>query len=150
MDRVVKVYLAAPMLGDRSNLAHTRAVLEFLESRGYSVTTRDWIAEEVLDVERGARPAEIFERDIRALEGSDVLVADVSYPSLGVGFEIAYALIKGKPVIAYCRRDRLEKTSALIRGISWEGFELLVYSELRDLLTALEEELKRATRRLGI
>ena len=150
MDRVVKVYLAAPMLGDRSNLAHTRAVLEFLESRGYSVTTGDWIAEEVLDVERGTQPAEIFERDIRALEESDVLVADVSYPSLGVGFEIAYALVKGKPVIAYCKRGRLEKTSALIRGISWEGFELLVYSELRELLTALEGELRKAAKRLGI
>ncbi|RLF02763.1 MAG: hypothetical protein DRK00_09585, partial [Thermoprotei archaeon] len=83
------VYLAAPMLGDRSALNFVRLLAKTLEEKGYHVITPH-VIEEVLDIERGLTPREIFERDVKLMEEADVLVAEVSYPSLGVGFEIAY------------------------------------------------------------
>ena len=135
------VYLAAPMLGDRSALNFVRLLAKTLEEKGYHVITPH-VIEEVLDVERGLTPREIFERDVKLMEEADVLVAEVSYPSLGVGFEIAYCLMLGKPVIALCSRERLEKTSALIRGISLPNFRLIAYIDPVDGIESLLEELK--------
>ena len=120
----IRVYFAAAMLGDRSNLEDNRKILRLLEEKGYEILTK-WVVEEKLDIERGVTPEEVFERDIKTLNVCDIVVADVSYPSLGVGFEIAYALLKGKKVIAFCREDRFNKTSALIRGITWKNFKFI-------------------------
>ena len=135
---MLKVYFAAPMLGDRSNLEDNRKIASALKAMGCEILT-EWVLEEVLDIERGASPREIFERDIEMLDKCDVLVADVSYPSLGVGFEIAYALLKGKKVVAYCREDRLNRTSALIRGVTWSNFTLVTYRSVEELVAKISK-----------
>ena len=135
---MLKVYFAAPMLGDRSNLEDNRKIASALKAMGYEILT-EWVLEEVLDIERGATPKEIFERDIEILDKCDVLLADVSYPSLGVGFEIAYALLKGKKVVAYCREDRLNRTSALIRGVTWSNFTLVTYRSVEELVAKISK-----------
>ncbi|HFC49400.1 MAG TPA: hypothetical protein ENJ59_01560 [Thermofilum sp.] len=56
-----------------------------------------------------------------------------------MGFEIAYALLRGKKVIAYCSAERGERTSALIRGISWPVVKFITYFSPVELL----EKLKR-------
>ncbi|HDI74677.1 MAG TPA: hypothetical protein ENF55_01835 [Thermoprotei archaeon] len=135
---MLKVYFAAPMLGDRSNLEDNRKIASALKAMGCEILT-EWVLEEVLDIERGATPKEIFERDIEILDKCDVLLADVSYPSLGVGFEIAYALLKGKKVVAYCREDRLNRTSALIRGVTWSNFTLVTYRSVEELVAKISK-----------
>lgn len=136
---MVGIYFAAAMRGDRSNLADNKKIVKGLKERGYEILT-EWVVD---DIEKGATPEEVFKRDIEKLDKCDVLVADVSYPSLGVRFEIAYTLLKGKPVIAFCREDRLEKTSALIRGIRWNNLKLIVYRNVRELLEVLDSEIKK-------
>jgi len=126
------------MLGDRSNLEDNRKIASALKAMGCEILT-EWVLEEVLDIERGATPKEIFERDIEILDKCDVLLADVSYPSLGVGFEIAYALLKGKKVVAYCREDRLNRTSALIRGVTWSNFTLVTYRSVEELVAKISK-----------
>jgi len=133
----MKVYLAASMRGAGRNLQELRKVVEELKKSGLEVLTEAWILNEVLDVDRGVPPEEIFERDLKALDDADVVLADVNFPSLGVGFEIAYALLRGKRVVAFCREDRARKLSALILGITWPNFELVTYSTVENLVTEL-------------
>ncbi|MCX8180017.1 MAG: nucleoside 2-deoxyribosyltransferase [Thermofilaceae archaeon] len=137
----MKVYLAAPMLGVRKALGTVKALAKALTEEGYMLLTPH-VIDEVLDVERGMSPEEVYERDVRLLEEADVLVAEVSYPSLGVGFEIAYALLKGKRVLALCHKRRLGKTSALIRGIRDDRFKLLTYDDSNDAVQKLLSELE--------
>lgn len=42
---------------------------------------------------------EIYRRDISLLEESDCLIAEVTVPSIGVGYEICRALRMGLPVL---------------------------------------------------
>lgn len=58
--------------------------------------------------------ATIFERDIKWIAESDVLVAEISSPSLGVGYEISYAEHMNKPVICFYMEDI--NISAMING----------------------------------
>jgi nucleoside 2-deoxyribosyltransferase len=57
----------------------------------------------------------IWERDIKWLKNSDVVVAEVSAPSLGVGYEIGKAEEWGKPIICLFRSSE-RKLSAMIGG----------------------------------
>ena len=59
---------------------------------------------------------EIFERDIAWLNESQFIVAEVSQPSLGVGFEIATALSKGKKVLCLYKNQINRELSAMISG----------------------------------
>ena len=132
-----RLYYAAAMLGDRSNLEDNREIARLLED-DFEIITKH-VFEDMLDIEKGAKPEEIFKRDIELLDKCDYVVADVSYPSLGVGFEIAYALLKLKPVIGICRSERVEKTSALIRGISWKNFYFVTYDTPRDAVEKIKK-----------
>jgi len=143
----IKVYYAAAMLGDRSNFEDNVKIVKMLEEKGFKILTKH-VVEEVLDIEKGLTVEEVFERDIRLLNEADVLIADVSYPSLGVGFEVAYALLKGKRVYAICRSDRYERTSALIRGIRWSNFKLITYSSPEEAVDKLMEAIQSDFSRL--
>lgn len=135
---MARVYFAAPMRGDRRALGEVRELMRHIEARGHVILTKH-VADDMLDTDRGLSHEEVFKRDIELLEQADILVAEVSYPSLGVGFELAYALVKGKPVAALVKRDRLEALSSLIRGITWSNFSLIVYDSAGDAIARLSE-----------
>lgn len=58
----------------------------------------------------------IFERDMQWVGEADVVVAEVSTPSLGVGYEIGQAQAIGKPILCLYRDIEGKKLSAMIRG----------------------------------
>lgn len=146
----MKVYLAAPMLGVRTTpvLTIMREIAALLAGIGHTILTPH-VLDDVLDVDRGSVPEEIYRRDTALLEEADILIAEVSYPSLGVGFEIAYALLKGKKVFALCEEARLSRTSALIRGIQHPNFKLLVYRSVEDARAKLAQELESLQAEIG-
>lgn len=59
---------------------------------------------------------EIYERDVKFLVSADVLVAEVSTPSLGVGYEVAKAESLGKKTLCVFRSDCGRRLSAMIAG----------------------------------
>ena len=59
-------------------------------------------------------PLEVYTRDVTWIRASDVLIAEVSVPSHGVGYEIGFALGLGKPVLALYQEGR--KVSKMISG----------------------------------
>jgi nucleoside 2-deoxyribosyltransferase len=59
-------------------------------------------------------PQAVYARDTDWIRECAVLVAEVSVPSHGVGYEIAFALGLGKPVLALHRADR--RVSKMITG----------------------------------
>lgn len=61
-----------------------------------------------------ATAEEVYARDTAWIMGCDVLVAEVSTPSHGVGYEIGFALSLGKKVL--CLHRRGVKVSKMILG----------------------------------
>lgn len=58
----------------------------------------------------------IYKRDIKWLMESDVIVAEVTTPSLGVGYEIAKAEGVGKRILCLYRPASARRLSAMIAG----------------------------------
>ena len=71
-----------------------------------------------------------------------MLVAEVSMPSTGVGYEIATMRYKhGKPVIALYRPAYTSRCTAMVSGD--RGIELIEYDSLADLLARLRQALPK-------
>ena len=58
----------------------------------------------------------IYERDVKWLAEADFVVAEVTQPSLGVGYELGFAEAHGKPTLCLFRPASGRSLSAMIRG----------------------------------
>ena len=141
------IYFSGSISGGRGDVPLYRRIIAALEAEGYRVLAGAVAAEHVGD---GGEPLDarfIFERDMRWLEETDVLVAEVSMPSAGVGYEIAVArYVHDIPVICLYRPGRTSRCTAMVAGD--RGIELIEYTEegFDAMLPRLMESLRRAGR----
>ena len=57
---------------------------------------------------------EIFSRDISMIQQSDLILANVTNPSLGVGYELGYAESLGKPIVCFYQSSLVSYVSAMV------------------------------------
>jgi nucleoside 2-deoxyribosyltransferase len=88
-------------------------------------------------------PAEVYRRDLDWIQACDALVAEVSTPSHGVGYEIAVALSLAKPVLCCYRRDT--RVSKMITGNDSPGLTVFAYGDVAEALGAIDGFLARLT-----
>jgi nucleoside 2-deoxyribosyltransferase len=79
----------------------------------------------------GGSDKEIHDRDLSWLREADCLVAEVTTPSLGVGYEVGRAVELGKPILCLYRRSTERALSAMIAGS--EGVTLHEYESAADV-----------------
>jgi hypothetical protein len=85
---------------------------------------------------------QIYTRDIKWIEGSVLMIAEISGPSLGVGFEIAYALFQKEiPVLALASSE-VEKISAMITGCNSELLTVKRYQNIEDMQNIISDYFK--------
>ena len=133
----MKFYFAGAIRGGRDKVDIYMKINELLEQYG-EVLDKHVASPNVFQLEEGLTPKEKYERDIKWISECDILVAEVSMPSLGVGYEISYAEKLGKRFI--CIYDEQIKLSAMISGNEYN--ELIKYKDTKDLLKQLETKLK--------
>jgi len=136
------IYFAGAISGGRGDVAHYREIVSALEHDGHRVLAGAVAAEHVgADGERLESQA-IFERDMRWIEEADVLVAEVSTPSTGVGYEIATArYLRDKPVICLYRPAYTKRCTAMVSGDC--GIDLIEYADKADMLSRLRAALEK-------
>jgi nucleoside 2-deoxyribosyltransferase len=88
----MKIYLACTVRGDRGAIAGLRSLVSALEAGGHTILTKHLLDDDVERAESALTERAVYERDIMWLESCDVLVADASGSSFGVGFEVGYVL----------------------------------------------------------
>ncbi len=77
----------------------------------------------------------IHDRDLQWIRESDVVVAEVTVPSLGVGYELGRAIGMGKPILCLFNKGTKSVLSAMIAGCP--DVVVVDYSDpagLRDLI----------------
>jgi nucleoside 2-deoxyribosyltransferase len=135
----MKVYFAASIRGGRADIDIYKQLIAYL-SNNHEVLT-EHIGDECLtssgEVERTDKA--IRDRDIQWIEECDVMVAETTNPSLGVGYELAYAEHIGKPVIILHRTNQ-NQLSAMIVGTDYFD-SIYYYEEIEDAIEILEAQL---------
>ncbi len=113
MDR--KVYFAGSIRGGRADAGLYRRMIAYIQ-RTDSVLTEHVGLPSLNLLEQGPdRDAAIYEQDMGWLRQSDLLIGECSNPSLGVGYELAYAEKIGVPCHIFYDRTRTQ-LSAMLTG----------------------------------
>ncbi len=110
----MKIYFAGSIRGGRADVGIYMGIIEFLQKYGEVLT--EHVGDPTLHARGEEREStEIYERDMSWLESADVVIAEVTTPSLGVGYEIAKAENK-KPVLCLFREGDGKRLSAMLDG----------------------------------
>ena len=95
----LKIYFAGSIAGGRKYLDTYIEIVDFLKKGGHQVLSDHIVRPDVLEYEKNFTDGEVFERDLEWINRCDIFIAEVSNPSLGVGYEIGYALSINKNVL---------------------------------------------------
>ena len=123
----MNIYFSCSITGGRAEEQVYQLLVAEILALGHEVPTSHLSSSNVLELERVAQPAEIFDRDMKWLEECDVVVAEVTTPSHGVGYEIAMAITMGKPVFCCHRQGR--KVSMILTGNSAKNLTVASYND---------------------
>ena len=136
----MKIYFGASIRGGRSDIKIYQELIHALKSYGTVLT--EHIADSNLSNkgEKSLTDQEIHDRDIQWLMEADCMVAEVTTPSLGVGYEIRAALETNKPIFCLFRTGKGNKLSAMIAGNGKIVTEQ--YKEIEDAKARLAEFFK--------
>lgn len=110
----MNVYFACSITGGREFEPLYQEIVRALQEQGHGVPTAHLAESGVGAREAALSPQEEYARDTEWIRNCDALIAEVSVPSDGVGYEIGFALGLGKPVLAIFQEGR--KVSKMISG----------------------------------
>lgn len=137
----MKIYFAGSIRAGRNDRDLYLALIEHLSKYGQVLT--EHVGDENLTAAGEERPEEeIFARDVEWLLEADIVVAEVSTPSLGVGYELGLAESRGKRVLCLYRSRDERRLSAMVKGNP--AFEVHQYSELRESSLLIDRALSPA------
>jgi 2'-deoxynucleoside 5'-phosphate N-hydrolase len=138
----VTVYLACTVRGDRGGVLAGRAICRRLQEHGHQVLTTHLLADDVEAAESRLTAADVYRRDLDWLSGCDVLVAEASGSSYGVGFEVGYVLARapqtGQRVVLLFDAARRAQVSRLIAGNCDPNCTTFAYASLDELVAFLD------------
>lgn len=141
----MKIYFAAAISAGRKYAPIYKEIVIDLKKEGHQVLTEHVADLNVLNLELNRPAPEVYERDIKKLRMADLMVAEVSKPSTGVGYEIAYMLALQKPVICLYLKSLI--MSKMITGNSDPLCSVYSYESTNELLDKLPEWVKKINRR---
>lgn len=109
-----KIYFAGSIRGGRIDAELYNRLIGYMQKT--SIVLTEHIGSPHLNLlEQGKRDIEIYAQDTAWLRESDVLIAECTCPSLGVGYELAYAEKIGKPCHIFYDRTKTQ-LSAMLTG----------------------------------
>ncbi|GEO63492.1 nucleoside 2-deoxyribosyltransferase [Companilactobacillus nantensis] len=131
----MKIYFAASIRGGRDDVKIYKELIDFLNQDNQVLT--EHIGNGNLSVTSQSQSDDkyIRDRDINWMKEADLVVAETSNPSLGVGYELAYAEKLHKPVIILHNSTK-SQLSAMINGTDYfkDIFEYETVSEAIEIL----------------
>jgi len=110
----MNIYFACSITGGRQDELVYQKLVAALQEVGHHVPTALLASPEVMPLEGVVSAQDVYGRDVAWITGCDLLLAEISTPSHGVGYEIGYALALGKRVLCLHRQGR--KISKMILG----------------------------------
>ncbi len=138
----MNIYFSCSITGGRNDQPIYTVIVEYLLAHGHTVPTAQLARPDVTADEAGVLPKEVYDRDIAWVDGCNAVVAEVSTPSHGAGYEIAYALMTGKPVL--CLAKEGVKVSKMITGNGMAKMKFVRYGDAAAAVKQIKEFLQAA------
>ena len=128
----MNIYFACSITGGREFESVYQSIVHALTEAAHEIPTAHLAESGIPAVEAAIAPSEVYARDVAWIRNCDVLIAEVSVPSHGVGYEIGFALGLGKRVLAVHREDR--RVSKMITGNPDPNLTVLCYQTVEEAI----------------
>jgi len=127
-----KVYFAGSIRGGRVDAALYHRMITHIQRKAVVLT------EHVGDVNLKESRTDhlIYEQDTAWLRQCDLLIGECTCPSLGVGYELAYAECHGKPCHLFYNKSKCQ-LSAMLTGNPY--FHIHPYENEEDIVGLLDQ-----------
>lgn len=128
----MKIYFSGSIRGGREHAEWYDFIVKNLSSFG--LVNSEFVADKSLtsygNIELS--DSEIYQRDIDLIKESEIVIADVTVPSLGVGYELAYAEKLNKKIFCLYHYIEGKRVSAMIAGN--KNFVVFSYKNKEEIL----------------
>lgn len=133
-----KIYFSGSIRGGRNDAALYEELIRHIQKTNTVLT--EHIGSAQLDIlEKDQSDEDIYLQDTRFLKECDLVIAECSTASLGVGYELAYAEALGKPCHIFYDPSRAH-LSAMLSGDKY--FSIHPYHSKEELFTLIDSILK--------
>ena len=129
----LSVYFAASIRGGRQEIDSYKQLIKHLSKHGSVLTEHIALPSTFED---GQSDIFIHDRDVAWLKSCDIMIADVTVPSLGVGYEIALAIQLQKPILCLNNIQKNTNLSAMISGC--QKIVRVDYSSIENACDAID------------
>jgi hypothetical protein len=126
-----KIYFCGSITGGRQLESIYGTIIRLMKKYGEVLTEHVGDPGEASPMDQNLSDKEIHDRDVQWISESNLVVAEVTVPSLGVGYEIARSLEMDKPVLCLFDSSYGKRLSAMIAGR--DGVSVFEYSHTDQL-----------------
>jgi len=136
----MEIYFGCSITGGRNQEREYQQIVNYLIEAGHQVPTAHLSRSDVMELELVVDPVQVYNRDIQWIDNCQVMVAEVSTPSHGVGYEICYALMNQIPVL--CLHKTGIRVSKMITGNKDPMLRVMEYRSTEHLPALLKDFLE--------
>ena len=135
----MKIYFSGSIYGGRQKLDTYKRLINELKKYG-KVLDQEVADDNVLIDEERKSDNEIFETLEQKLNQADIIFAEITVPSLGVGYEIGYADSHNKKIIGIYDQNVTPKITTMLRGN--KRLKIIPYTDINEIISNLDNILK--------
>jgi nucleoside 2-deoxyribosyltransferase len=132
----MKIYFAGSISGGRQDQGIYAQIIELLKQYG-TVLSEHFGDVALTSAGETIGDRAIHDRDVAWILEADVIVAEVTTPSLGVGYELGRCVAWGKRIVCLHRPSDSRRLSGMIAGSP--GLRVISYAAVGDLPAIFDE-----------
>ena len=134
-----KIYFAGSIRGGRVDADLYNRIITYIQRTDVVLT--EHVGKSNLNlIEQGLGDARIYDQDTTWLRESNLLIGECTCPSLGVGYELAYAEAHGVPCHIFYDKGKTQ-LSAMLTGNPY--FHIHPYEREEDIYPLLDKILRQ-------
>ena len=135
-----KIYFAGSIRGGRVDADLYNRIISHIQRTDIVLTEHVGSNNLFLEEQGFARDSKIYDQDTSWLRESDILIGECTCPSLGVGYELAYAERFGIPCHIFYNKTKTH-LSAMLTGNPY--FKIYPYEKEEEIYKAIDEILNK-------
>ena len=130
----MKIYFSGSIYGGRQKLQTYKILVEKLQKYG-EVLNPEVADSQVIEKEKNVTDESIFKKLEQKLNRADIIFAELTVPSLGVGYELGYADSHNKKIIGIYDKTAVQKITTMVRGN--KRIKVIPYTDIYEIIDNL-------------
>lgn len=141
----MKIYFTASTSESAKKIEKYRSIIQFLTDLGHVNTNYVHFPKdspEYLKAEEILRETNVYDYQTSIINKSDVLLADITNPSITVGYQIDYAINRKIPIIAIYKKNKNFRLPVVLTHTHFGLLDIQKYEDSDDLKAILKSSIE--------